>query len=582
MNSTLMVSSEKTNKVNERKVRGSLKNTKKKYMGWLVFIILMIYYFIFMGCWFGFESIVASHHHVSKEIFATTTKLYQLHFTIGDGLNAYISLATQELSKQYMTSDTVAMLQVVMKGEQPYAFFKYRMERDMEEAVLGLLDTANSIIDSSSPQAEDILNTIFRPLNSKRDLTNVASDLLGGADLTKMNRLQSLEYIVNGLSHCLATLDTYFSGPNDKSSPLHAQRTADITRSFALNNRVYLNKALQDVLPDQLEFVATLKNATPTFDLMTYTEPFTYLLIGIGIAFAVCFSILLTLLVLIQKELHIAMCSYNFLMKEDLIREIEKIAKANSFLTGNLFDEQGKMDEAYHLIHIHDSNSIYSKKSREKIDAKTKANTNTNIDLDLDLAMLARKGGIMKNKIALSRSSGMSLKRPYTNVIVTFTLSIILKSLITLGILLMLLVDTKVKQNNVVKSVALKVAEDISMIHQTFSMMMMYSPYTVNLIEDRNQFPTPEQISQKFDENVQTFMVDVQNLRTQIQETIGANNAIETLMFGDMCTLLVEKPNDLEATNYICQELNYKIATRGFMHYCISEKRSLSVVETAT
>ena len=258
-------------------------------------------------------------------------------------------------------------------------------------------------------------------------------------------------------------------------------------------------------------------------------------------------------------------------MKEDLVRELEKISKAESFLAGGLFEEENKMDEAYQLTHHVHNASIHGRSINKSDFVPFMKNT---------VALIAKKKSIGNTQMTLARATGMSIKRPFTSVLTILILSLILKCLIALGFLLMLLVD----QEDQAKQRHRKCVSEGHGRHFLFApdlyLSMMYSPATINIIEDRKTFFTPAEVSGLYQNTLETFITDVENLRTQVKQTIGANTSFEILMFGDMCSLLEDDPNDLEATAFSCKNLNYKIGTTGFIKYCIAEQSEISTVQS--
>lgn len=568
-NPTIVISSEKSNKLKERKVRGSLVNRKKSTLIWASSSIFALYYGSFLMFWYIYEQLVSNHLSLSKNLFDGAIQLNLLYFLIADGVNSYISLATHHLSRNLITPGMMDTMKSVLQNynDDPQDYFEQKLIIDIKgiNDILDLLDSV--LVQSSNNQAIEILGKLFKPLSINRSVESEEAEIPIQADMKRLDQQQSFKYVANGLADSLNNLKA-ISGKSDQSvEPAIYQ---DAKYRFKTFNKAFLNQVVQDILPNQLDLIFFMKNSLAKVAITSYYTPVTILLICITSVIPLLLFCLLVVLFLIQRDLSTIISTFSYLNKEDLFRELGQIEKFESFLNGSLFDAQKKMKEAISLTH---QNSELENPQSPNVMIKRKKYQLKGSNISFLKASLGKRAG------AISRASELRNRRPFSSVCLTCILSLILVSLIALGFLLLLMIDQRVKENSELRKSSLLIAEDILKIHRSFTSLMMYSPYSTNLIENSDSFSTPTEINDSFDRSVQTFLSHIQEFRVQVQKSIGFKTKAETLFYEDLCYQMKDELNDQEAIDHICRDLNYRMGTKGYIHFVIGEQKSVSIIQ---
>ena len=556
----------------------------------------LIYYLAFLSNWFYFEAFVTSHLALSKDLFVFTNRLCMIHFWLSDCFNSFNTLVNFKFASKsgWMTPEISDLINNKLRLKNGHVFYSHRIRRGVSESQKELDLMYQAITAAQSNEALGYMGTINRNIEVDKLGVLIKNNISDRIDMNKVNLIQAIKFLINSVSQTFDVSLLYFDRWAD---PVRTIRYDDLRHEYLTLNRVLENLGIKYILPGMIDEVKLLRESFSGPFMTGYRSTFTALLIIDACAMTVIFMMIIVTALYIQRDMSDMAKAYNFLTGAEIDKELKALKKAEAFLTRELFDDHAMMEEAHLMNHApiiieSDFAMEQSQKPKAKKQAKhgshrsigSKPRASIQIDPTSSLASRIKvtsmkKLQIVRNVRNMSRATGTVMGTPTKIVIVAPLLSLIIKLLIGVSIVLMVLVDRKVNTNDNLKSISLDTTELILRMQQTFTNFQLYSPHNVRLIENREAYYSPEQLTIEYKDNLDKFMKAARTYELAVRDVEGTKNVAFMLLYGDMCSLAYQRPDGIEDTDFTCRQMNYKMATKGFVRFCITEHGTLSQLQ---
>ena len=341
MASTLLVTSENSNRVNERKVRGSLKHKKGRASVWLVGGLFALYFWAYLACWLGFEFVVDRHQRLSRNVFDLAASLALLHFSLADAAASYFELMSLEQGWRLLPAAELAEIESSMPSMNLSEYLRNRTNQNIDKSLSNFDYIYQSISNIQTFNMPEVASILLCSLTDCEIGTSKWT-IEVRPNIRKMRNLQAIQYLINSLSDSLNITDTL-------NSPLSPSMIDDLTKFRDASDDEIATNGIQTILPHLLTILRLLITNIEAKMNAQYSNNFLFLVILAGSTIILCFASLMCLAVIFHRDLKQVFSSFNLLMPEDLMRELNKISKARNLLGRDLFEDKERMDEAFKL-----------------------------------------------------------------------------------------------------------------------------------------------------------------------------------------------------------------------------------------
>ena len=582
---------------NERKVRGSLQNKKLVKLKYVLVLSFLMYYLNFMINWLYFETMIISRFALARDMFGFTNKISVIHFRMSDSINSFNSLVNYRYANKsgYLTPEMINFLNKDLKVQNGQMFYVDRVRRGISQSNDQLDHMHTDIMNTQSNEALQYMSSIYDRLNLEVSDVSSSYRFIDKADIKAMSLVQATAYLRNLISATFDAFQLYFETWSEEVDSI---KSDDLKREYLLQSRALENLGIKYILPSLINKVKGMEESFSGSFIASYKTSFSIL---IGLYISILFLVFIVVLgsaMCIQRDMLSMAIAYNFLTGLEIIHELDMLKKTKVFISKDLFDDVTMMREVRLMNNIVYNDATGNKISRCDSIYPSKTNLtdhylkdhHTGYIQEAETRLTGKQTQIhysktrghnsnktnKSNKISgSSKGAGTIVGRPLTTVVVTSIFSLMIKVLIAVSIIIMVMVDRKVKANFQLKAISLNMTEMILRMQQEFVNFDLYSPHILKLISNRQEYYSPAQLASRY-KTAQIEFINASQVYKEAADSIeGKSRVIETLLLGDMCSIEVVGPDHTEDTDFICRQLNYQMATKGFIRYTITEQTTL-------
>ena len=596
-NSIPASSGERSTTFNERKVKSSLQNKKIVNLKYVLVLSFLMYYLNFMINWLYFETMVISRFALARYMFGFTNKLSVIHFWMSDSINSFNSLVNYRYADKsgYLTPEMIDFLNKDLRLQNGHTFYVDRVRQGISQSNDQIDQMHTDITNTQSNEALQYMSSIYERLNLEVSDVSSSYRFIDQADIKAMSLVEATSYLRNSISATFDAFQLYFETWSDNVNTI---KSDDLKREYLLQSRALENLGIKYILPSLINKVKGMEESFSGSFTSSYKTAFSIL---IGLYISILFLVFIVVLgsaMCIQRDTLRMAIAYNFLTGLEIIHELDMLKKTKVFISKDLFDDVAMMREVRLLNSIvyHDASgnkisrcdSIYAPKTN--LTDHDLKDHHTGYNQGAETRQTGKQiqvhysdtRGHMSNKTnksnkisGSSKGAGTIVGRPLTTVVVTSIFSLMIKVLIAVSIIIMVMVDRKVEANFQLKAISMNMTEKILRMQQEFVNFDLYSPHILKLISDRQEYFSPAQFASRYNTAQIEFINASQMYKDAADSIEGKSRVIEILLLGDMCSIEVVGSDHSEDTDFICRQLNYHMATKGFIQYTITEQTIL-------